>query len=241
MGKLFDMDSPLMRTLGRAADLMAVNILALICCIPIITAGASLTAMYTVELRWARGEEGYIIRPFFKAFKENFKQATAEWLVALAAVLVVVMDYMFFQENPDIFPEAFELLVMVIGVVFVMVYLWVIPLQCRFENTVGGTFRNAVIMAVGKAPRTVGMLAAWTIAVLLLYLSLTTGLMVIFPIVFLFFFSGPGYICCKLARTPFKAFEPEESEEDIVESDEEKEEAYRILRDENTVGRSREE
>ena len=234
--KIFDLDNPLMRFLSRAADLMAVNLLTLLCCIPIVTAGASLTAMYTIELRWARGEEGYIIKPFFKAFKDNFKQATLEWLIALAAAFVFYIDYTFFQENPDTFPQVFQILVLVIGVFLLLVFLWVIPLQCRFENTIGGTFRNAAILAVGKAPRSVGMLACWVIAVFALWLSLTTELVSIFPLVFLFGLSLPEYLCCKLVRKPFSAYEPEEEEESFDElSDEEKEEAYRVLREESPL------
>ena len=235
--KIFDLDNPVMRFLSRAADLMAVNLLALLCCIPIVTAGASLTAMYTIELRWARGEEGYIIKPFFKAFKENFKQATLEWLIALAAALVFYVDYTIFQENPDTFPQAFQIFVMVIGMFLLLVFLWVIPLQCRFVNTIGGTLRNAAILAVGKAPRSAGMLACWAAAVLILWLSLTTELVSIFPLVLLFGLSLPGYLCCKLVRKPFSAYEPEEEAEENFEdlSDEEKEEAYRVLREESPL------
>ena len=69
MGKFFDLDSPIMRTLNRLADLMWLNILTLLCCLPIITAGASLTAMHYVLLKMVRNEESYISRAFFKSFK----------------------------------------------------------------------------------------------------------------------------------------------------------------------------
>ena len=68
--RIFDLDSPLMRVLTKMADLMLLNLLALICCIPIITVGASLTALHYVALKIVRNEEGYIIRTFFKSFKK---------------------------------------------------------------------------------------------------------------------------------------------------------------------------
>ena len=72
MGKLFDLDSPIMNFLGKLADLIILNILAFICCIPIVTAGASMTALYYVCLKMVRNNEGYIMKSFFKSFKQNF-------------------------------------------------------------------------------------------------------------------------------------------------------------------------
>ena len=45
MGKFFNLDSPLMSGLSKLADLIWLNILAFICSIPIITIGASMTAL----------------------------------------------------------------------------------------------------------------------------------------------------------------------------------------------------
>ena len=69
--KIFDLDSPLMNVLNKMADLMWLNILTLICCIPVITAGAALTSMHYVALKIVRNEESYITRSFFKSFKTN--------------------------------------------------------------------------------------------------------------------------------------------------------------------------
>ena len=66
--KIFDLDSPLMNVLNKMADLMWLNILTLICCIPIITAGAAFTSMHYVALKIVRNEESYITRAFFKSF-----------------------------------------------------------------------------------------------------------------------------------------------------------------------------
>ena len=68
--KFFDLESPLMQILNKVADLMILNILTVVCCIPVITTGASLTAMHYVALKMARNEECYIARDFFKSFKD---------------------------------------------------------------------------------------------------------------------------------------------------------------------------
>ena len=71
MGRFFNMDNKFFAFMGRIADLCILNIICLVCCIPIVTAGASITAMYYVTLKMVRNEEAYIVRSFFKSFKDN--------------------------------------------------------------------------------------------------------------------------------------------------------------------------
>ena len=63
--KLFNLDSPLMQFLNKVADLMWLNVLTLICCIPIVTVGPALTALHYMALKIARDEECYIARDYF--------------------------------------------------------------------------------------------------------------------------------------------------------------------------------
>ena len=73
-------------------DLILLNILWLLCSVPFITIGASTTALYSVTLKMAANEEGYIIRGFWDAFKKSFKQSTLVWLILLAVGAVLGMD-----------------------------------------------------------------------------------------------------------------------------------------------------
>ena len=88
----FDPDSPLMNGLSRMTDLVLLNLITLAACLPVFTAGASLTAMHFVLLKMVRGEEGYIVRDWVKSFKQNFRQATLIWLLFLAAGLMALLD-----------------------------------------------------------------------------------------------------------------------------------------------------
>ena len=93
MGSFFGLDSPLMRFLSRLADIFILNILFLICCVPVITIGASATALYTVTLKMARNEESYMVKGFWKAFKSNFKISTIVWLIMLVLGIILGLDY----------------------------------------------------------------------------------------------------------------------------------------------------
>ena len=104
MGRLFDLESPLFVFLGKLADLLILNILTLICCIPVFTIGASLTAMNYVALKMVRNEETYIVKSFFKSFRQNFRQATLIWLIYLLVFVILIGDFFIFKYSTLEFP-----------------------------------------------------------------------------------------------------------------------------------------
>ena len=87
--------------MGKLADLILLNLLFIICCIPIVTIGASITAMYYVTLKMVRNEESYLFRSFFKSFKQNLKQSTVIWLILLAVSIVLWMDFRIMGQAGD--------------------------------------------------------------------------------------------------------------------------------------------
>lgn len=91
---LFCRDSPLWRALTKVVDLIWLNILFVICCIPVFTVGAALSAMYSVTLKMCVNEEGAISQDFFKAFRENFKQATILWGIMLGIGIFLIADFL---------------------------------------------------------------------------------------------------------------------------------------------------
>ena len=97
---LFDLDNPVMRFLSRVADLLVLNLLFILCSIPIFTIGASITALYYCFFKMKDQEEGYLAKRFFKSFKENFKQATIMWLLLLILFLVLGFEFLIFRTVP---------------------------------------------------------------------------------------------------------------------------------------------
>ena len=81
--KKTNIDSPFYRTMGKIGDLLFANLLWLVCCLPIVTAGASTLGLFTVVNKMAAKEDYTVRTDFFKAFKRDFKQSTALWLVLL--------------------------------------------------------------------------------------------------------------------------------------------------------------
>lgn len=116
-----NLDNPIMRKLSTMGDLIVLNFLWLICCLPIVIAGASTAALYAVALKLAQGNDGYMFRRFFKAFLQNFKQATLIHLALCALMALLVFDfYSYAQYNGGILgiPQILLAVVCVITIVF---------------------------------------------------------------------------------------------------------------------------
>lgn len=153
MGKLFDLESPLFSFLNKFADLIYLNILTMICCIPIITIGASMTALNYVVLKMVRNEEGYITRAFFRSFKQNFKQATLIWLVLLVIVGILAGDAFILNYSTVAFPSWFRTALAVVAFIMIFATMHVFPVLAKFENSIKHTFKNSLFMGILSLPK----------------------------------------------------------------------------------------
>lgn len=227
--RIFSLDSPLMQALNKVADLLWLNVLTLICCLPIVTVGASLTAMNYMALKIARNEECYITKGFFKSFKENFKQATVIWLMLLVIIAVLAADYLLVGGTPETTFE--KILWGVIGAVVLMVAattIYVFPVLAKFENTVLRTVKNAFMISLMQFPKTIVMAIAYA-APPLLFFTVVQAM----PLCLMFGLSAPAWISAKLYNKFFKKLEdqilaanpPKEQEEGDQEDE-------RIFKDE---------
>ena len=204
MGKVFALDSPLMNGLSKLADLIWLNILATICCIPIITIGASLTALHYVVLKMVKDEEGYITRSFFKSFKENFKQATFMWLMLLVVFILLVADFMIFRFSGIVFPGWCQIALIAIAVLIMFATMHLFPLLSRYENSIRATYKNSLFMGILHLPKTILMMLCWIVPIVI-----TIYVESFFPIVFFLGISGPAFLNALLYKKSFQQLEPE--------------------------------
>ena len=205
--KLFGADGPVMNFLTKVTDLMILNILTLLLCLPIVTGGAALTALYYVTGRMIRGESYAAFKTYFSSFKRNFKQATCEWLMVLALAALLFVDISVLIYNNTRFPRIFIYLLIAIAIVLFILLQFLFPLQSRFENPVKKTVHNTFILAIANFPRAILLAVCWTLPVLLVMTSLR-----VIPFLFLFGLSVPAYLKAQIFVPVFKNFEPEEEE-----------------------------
>ena len=79
MNSFFNYEGPFFNVLNRLSDLVILNVLWFICCLPIVTIGASTTALYYVTIKIVNDEDAYVAKNFFKSFRQNFLQSTVIW------------------------------------------------------------------------------------------------------------------------------------------------------------------
>lgn len=168
MGRIFDMDNKFFRFMSKVADLCILNIICVVCCIPVITAGASITAMYYVTLKMVRKEEAYILRSFFKSFKQNFKQATIINLIMLLIGVVLYVDLNVSKAMQGGAGQIFQIIFMAFVLIYFILFLYVYPVLARFYNTIKNTIKNALFMAIRHFPYTVVMVIIAVCPLLLL-------------------------------------------------------------------------
>lgn len=78
--------------------IMALGLLFILCSLPIITIGASATALNKAMKLYVRYGEKRIFQAFFGAFIKFFKPATLVWLLNLVVILILCFDLLFYGD-----------------------------------------------------------------------------------------------------------------------------------------------
>lgn len=143
-------EGPVMNFITKITYSAYLNILWLVCCLPIVTIGASTTALFYVTLKVAKNEEGSLTKAFFHSFKENFKQGTIIWLILLLAGIILGIDgYIFYHMR---FENAFwtvaTAVFLVAAAAYAIILMYIFPLLARFDNTVKAMFKNALMLGM---------------------------------------------------------------------------------------------
>lgn len=155
--KIFGVDGLLYRILNKLVDLLLLNVVFLVTCIPIFTIGCAVTALYGTTSCMVK-EEGYLIREYLKNFKENFKKATIVWIVMLFVLLVLAVDFWILSGESYGSLRWVRVVIMAIFVLWLMIFTYVFPLMSKFENTVKNSLMNALIISMTRIVFTVPLL-----------------------------------------------------------------------------------
>ena len=199
--KFMSLDGPVMKFLGKVADMMILNLLVLFCSIPIITMGAALTAMHYVALRVVRNEESYITKDFFKSFKLNFKQATVMWIFVLLIGALIGYDIFIMTSTTINIPVVIKVIILVVTAILTLTTSFVFPLLSKFDNTNVNIFKNSFAISIAKFPRAIVMVVVSLAPIAILFMPQYL------PFFILFGFSVPAWICAFLYNDVFKRLE----------------------------------
>ena len=180
---------------------MFLNLITVICCIPIITIGPAITAMHSVLLKMYRNEGSYMVKNYFKSFKENFLQSMVLGVIYVLIAVVVFIDIVYIRQMPDV-SLVIEIVVIVAAVLSAFSYVWVFPLQCRYENKIRTTVKNSFMVGALNFTKSIMMILISFLPILVL---LWTNAAV--PIIFMLGLTVPGYIQAMLYSPVFDKME----------------------------------
>lgn len=206
--KIIDPNSPLVQALGKLSDIVFCNIMFVLFSIPIFTIGASSAALYSCMQKLLEDKEDDLVaRDFWRAFKANFWQATAIWLLALLVILILVCFYFLANAMLDVLGRGYLFPFFLISFLFVCGYQYLFPIQARYKLRIRDTIKNAYLLSVAALP--------WTVLSILLTvgsLYLTFYMMSFDMGLFIWAVMGFGivdYLNCLLFRQAFKKLDPE--------------------------------
>ena len=215
MNNIFNPDNKFFSFMGRVADLMILNLLCIVCCIPVVTAGPAIAAMYYITLKMARNEESYVVKGFFHSFKQNLKQGIVIQIIMLLLGIVLAFDLYFCRMM-----SGQGAVYRIFSYIFVAA-LFVYPVLAKFFNTTKNLFRNSILMSIRHLPYTILMMVITAAPVLL-------GIFVAqaFPFMILFYimlgFATVTYINSRFFVKLFDNYIPEDAGKDTEENGEEK-------------------
>lgn len=185
MAKLFDINNPVWRFMGRLADIFLLNVLWTVCSLPVITIGASTTSLYYVTLQIAEGKEGYIIRNFFRSFKENFAHSTFVWLIMLALGMFFGWDLYYYYHLPMKTAVVIFWMFAILAAVYLFILTIIFPLAARVDAGVKKLFFMAFMVSM-KNFSWVMLMAVLTIC------AVAIGVFVFWPVIL---FLAGGIAC----------------------------------------------
>lgn len=202
------MDGPIMSGLSAAADLLVLNILTILCSLPIFTIGAALTALDESCFHIIRQEGSSVVKGYFRSFRTNFKKGSLLGLIFLAAAILLYFDYLAAQTYAPLFRVG----IFAISILLLAVFEYAFALLSRYENKLSATLKNAAMLCVAYFPRTLLMLM-FTIG---FWLACITFLRIMGPVLLLFGISLPSYICCMLLGEVFRKLEEDQAENNTL-------------------------
>ena len=202
---MFGSENPIASFLGKITDIVILNILFILVSLPIFTIGAAWTALYYVLVKMVKNEESYVIRDFFKAFKQNFRQGTVLWLVNIIVVALygVLLMSITGGSLANVSDTGFAL--MVVGAIVILAVMsYQYPMLSHYENTVPATIRNSILLSIVNLPCTAVFVILLVLPVAVLF---TTYGIYLIPVILLVGMSGPAYVSCFLWRGIFAKLE----------------------------------
>ena len=191
--------------LNKLGDIIVANLLFLVCCIPIITIGPALTALYHCMLRTVKGNNNGTTKTFFRAFKENFRQSLIVWLGLLAVGFILFLNIRFLQNTASVVSKPLFYVSLGIAGLVIILALYIFPVIAAFANTTVNLLKNAYVFAFLHFPSTLDIAVITILPMFMTYRDIK--LLPLYACCWFFFgFGLTAYVNSLLLYRMFKPF-----------------------------------
>ena len=208
MKNLFNVNGPLIQFFLTLRDFVILNILWLVFCIPIITIGASTSALYSVTFKIAQDKDTYVGKQFISAFKENLRQATKIELILFIPALCLGFGLFFWATFESTVGTVISTLCIIFLLMLIGTAIFAFPLVGRYENTTLQTIRNSLYFCMNNKPYTLIFMILIAGGVALNVLTAPTAVIMCF-----FGYSFIAYIISFLMLKILKKYDNPQTEE----------------------------
>ena len=212
MNQLFHENSPVVLFLNRFFDLLILNWIFLLTCLPIVTIGPAITALYSVTLKLASSESPYISRTFFHSFRKNFKGSILLWLPLLFGLLFFGTDLYIVHTQLDESLLFLQYPIWFFLFCLISIIIYAFPTFAIYDNSLAKTTKNALLLSLSNLPLTI-----FVVVLIVIFISIAQiSSKALWAVVSIFLFIGCSTFAWILSfyfLRIFKKIAPEEFEE----------------------------
>lgn len=201
MGDFFNRDNVYTRFMEKLFNICLLNVMFFITCIPVITIGASITAMYSVLMKMCNNRDSEIIKTYFRELKRNLVYGTKQFFFPIAILLLMVFDIGYWAGTESgVQPLGYVSTAAVI-MVWCCWMMWLCPLSVVFDNTVKNTMKNAAKFAISFLPFTF-LISAVSLGIFIVFIASP----LLLPLLVLGAFTGIAYGQCMYVNYALKKY-----------------------------------
>ena len=183
--------------LRRLWDLMVLNILWILCCLPVFTFGPATSALSRVMITLVRGGSEAVARNFFLAFRRDFGKAVILGLIGLLGLAVAVSDILFAVSLTGGMRIVFLIVAVLVSSLVFSYLAYVFALHAFFENSIVGQIKNALSLAAAAPLDTLKIWFCFAVPVAVFLLLPEIAVIYIGFLYILFGISAPAYFAAK--------------------------------------------
>lgn len=156
MNNIFSYDSKFFEKLGEVSNIIILNFIFIISCVPVVTIGVSITSLYYVAMKMVKKQEIYILKEYIKVFKENFKISTIVWFIMIMIGGILVVDvYLVTLVSNELISNIVKLVFTMISILYIFTITYVFPIISKFDNSIKNTIINSILISIQNLPYTI--------------------------------------------------------------------------------------